>query len=281
MFSVVIPAYNESTVIERCLRAMLQDAKPGEFEIVVVPNGCSDDTADRARAFGEMVKVVETPVGSKSGALNLGDEHATGFPRMYIDADIVVTTEALRDIAGMLGDDSPVLVAAPRAIIAFEDRPWQVRSFCKVWTSLPYFTEGMIGSGFYAFSRKGRERFDRFPEIIADDGFARLQAAPHERRTSSRSSFTISPPTTLRAIANVMVRVRAGNYELREKFPALFDNETTSASRSLQIIATQPGLWFHAPIYLGVMLYSKLLAHRKLQRKQQSMWERDETARQI
>lgn len=281
MFSIVIPAYNEASVIERCLRAMLEDYEPGEFEIIVVPNGCSDDTADKARAFGDPVKVVETAVGSKIGALNLGDEHASGYPRMYIDADIVVSTDALRDIASMLGDDSAILVAAPRAVVAFDDRPLLVRSFCKVWTSLPYFTEGMIGSGFYAFSKKGRERFDAFPDIIADDGFARLVAAPHERRTSPRSSFTISPPRRLRDIANVMVRVRAGNYELRDKFPEMFDNETTSSGRSLQIIVGNPRLWLHAPVYLGVMFYSKLRAHQKLKMRREKLWERDESARQV
>ena len=280
MFSIVIPAYNEANVIERCLEAMLADYRPGEFEIIVVPNGCTDDTAERARKFGDPVKVVETPVGSKIGALNLGDEHATGYPRMYIDADIVVSTAALRDVAAMLGDDSPILVAAPRAVVTFDDRPLLVRSFLKVWTSLPYFTEGLIGAGFYAFSKKGRERFDKFPDIIADDGFARLVTAPHERRTSESSSFRIHPPFSLRAIANVMVRVRAGTYELHQKFPEMLANETTSAGRSLRIIATTPSLWPHAPIYLGVMLYSKLRAHRKLRLRREKLWERDESARQ-
>ena len=70
MTSIVIPAYNEGSVIERCLEALLADAGPDEFEIVVVCNGCKDDTAARARAFGAKanVKVVETPVGSKIGA---------------------------------------------------------------------------------------------------------------------------------------------------------------------------------------------------------------------
>lgn len=280
MFSVVIPAYNESAVIERCLRAMLQDYRPGEFEIIVVPNGCKDDTAERARAFGEPVKVVETPVGSKIGALNLGDRHATGFPRMYVDADIVVSTAALREVAELLADDSPILVGAPRAIVAYDEHPALVRSFVKVWTSLPYFTEGLIGAGFYAFSRRGRERFGEFPDIIADDGFARLVAAPHERGTTKVHTFTITPPSSLRAIANVMTRVRAGAYELREKFPEMFRNETTDAGRSLRIIASRPDLWVHAPIYLGVMFYSKLRAHQKLRARQEKVWERDETSRQ-
>ena len=60
---------------------MTENAEPGEMEIIVVCNGCKDDTADVARAFGDPVKVVETEIPSKIKALNLGDEAATCFPR--------------------------------------------------------------------------------------------------------------------------------------------------------------------------------------------------------
>lgn len=279
MFSVIIPAYNEGNVIERCLDAMLEDYREGELEIIVVPNGCKDDTADKARRYGPPVKVVETPVGNKIGALNLGDEHASGYPRMYVDADIVVTTAALRDVAQMLGDDSPILLAAPKAVVAYEDRPLLIRSFMKVWTSLPYFTEGIIGAGFFAFSKQGRARFDEFPDVIADDGFARLVAAPHERATSDKHTFTIHPPRSIRALSSIMVRVRAGMLQLIERFPEMQKNETTSPKRSLKIIATTPELWPHAPVYLGVMAYSRVMARKKLEANLEKTWERDETSR--
>ncbi|HEX4337008.1 MAG TPA: glycosyltransferase family 2 protein [Polyangiaceae bacterium] len=280
MFSIVIPAYNEAAVIERCLRTMLDGARPDELEIIVVANGCKDDTAERARAFGGPVRVIETPVGSKIGALNLGDSAARHFPRMYIDADIQVTIDALRQVAALLGDDSPIVVAAPQAMFSYEGRPLLVRSFYKVWTSLPFFTENLIGAGFYAFSRKGRERFESFPDIIGDDAFARLIARPEERLALKHATFTISPPRNLRAVAKIQTRARAGNYELRAKFPELMENETTSAQRSLKIIASRLDLWMHAPVYLGVMGYAKLRAHLKLKRGQEKIWERDNTGRE-
>ncbi|MGH8479884.1 MAG: glycosyltransferase [Gammaproteobacteria bacterium] len=279
MISVVVPAYNEGMVIERCLRAMLEEARPGELEIVVVCNGCKDDTAARVRKFGPMVTVIETPEGGKIHALNLGDEAATSFPRFYVDADIELSTAALRDVVALLGDDSPILAAAPKAVVDYRDRSLLVRSFYEVWTRLPYFDEGMIGAGVYAFSRRGRARFDKFPDIIADDAYARLVVAPHERRCSSGSTFTITPPTTLRGIVQIKTRVLAGNYELRRKFPELVANETTDAARSLRVIAITPRLWPHAPIYLGVMAVAKLLAHRKLEQRREREWNRDETSR--
>ncbi|MFO0633233.1 MAG: glycosyltransferase [Nannocystaceae bacterium] len=277
--AIVIPAYNEGEVIERCLSAILADAKPGEFEIVVVCNGCKDDTAARARKFEPRVKVVETPVGSKIGALNLGDEHVAGFPRFYVDADVQLDARAIREVAALLGDDSPIVVAAPQAIVAFEDRSPLVRSFYKVWTSLPYFRENMIGSGVYAFSRRGRERFDRFPDVIADDEFARLIAAPHERRATPKATFTIHPPRTISGVLLINTRARAGQYELRQKFPELQAHGNTSAGRTLEILARTPRLWPHAPIYLGVMFLAKLRAQEKLRKRMEKVWERDTTSR--
>jgi glycosyltransferase involved in cell wall biosynthesis len=81
MPSVIIPACNEASVIGRCVDALLQGA-PG-IEVVVVCNGCTDDTALVAREQGVgNVTVVETPVGSKIAALNLGDGIATKFPAL-------------------------------------------------------------------------------------------------------------------------------------------------------------------------------------------------------
>lgn len=38
---------------------------------------------------------------------------------------------------------------------------------------LPTVEDALIGSGVYAMTGAGRARFDRFPEVIADDLFAR------------------------------------------------------------------------------------------------------------
>ena len=54
------------------------------MQVVVVCNGCSDDTADRARALG--AEVLELADAGKHLALNAGDAVARGFPRVYLDA---------------------------------------------------------------------------------------------------------------------------------------------------------------------------------------------------
>lgn len=280
MPSIVIPAYNEGRTITRCLETLLAGAEPGEFEIAVVANGCNDDTADRSRAFSDRgVVVVETDIGNKTNALNLGDDAVEGFPRIYLDADILVSAETLRALAASLSQTSGWVVAAPHAVIDFHTRPLPIRAFYHVWTQLPYFTAGIIGAGIYAFSEQGRKRFDRFPDIIADDEFARLQAAPHERGNPTEGHFTITPPTRLASLVDIMTRGRAGMLELQERFPALQRNKPTDSVGSLRVILRTPQLWLAAPVYLSVMAVAQHRAKKKLSRRLHKVWERDESAR--
>ena len=46
--TVIIPAHNEARVIRRLLDQIVADATPGELDVIVVANGCTDDTADVA-----------------------------------------------------------------------------------------------------------------------------------------------------------------------------------------------------------------------------------------
>ena len=95
--SIVIPAHNEEAVIARTLSTLLTDAKDGEFEVVVVCNGCSDATHQISEGFahrGVRTLSIETP--SKIAALNVGDAAATVMPRVYLDADVQVTTDSVR-----------------------------------------------------------------------------------------------------------------------------------------------------------------------------------------
>jgi hypothetical protein len=276
VIAVVIPAHDEGRVIERCLARLLDGAEPGELEVVVVCNGCADDTAERARRFGPPVTVVETPIASKVAALNLGDEVVAGFPRFYVDADVELDIAAVRDVAAMLAPGSGVAVAAPRAVVAHRDRRWGVRSFYEVWTRMPYFTDDMVGSGVYAFSEEGRAGFGAFPDVIADDEVARRAVPASARRSSPRSTFTIHPPRTLRGVVAIMTRARAGNVELAGALGS--GDAGTGAARTLGRIAATPATWVHAPVYLAVMALAERRARRRAG-EGNARWERDLTSR--
>ena len=95
MPSIIIPAHNEEKVIARCLRELTADSALEGAEIFVVCNGCSDKTAEIASQFAG-VRAVSIDTASKIAALNEGDRLATQFPRVYLDADVLVSGESLK-----------------------------------------------------------------------------------------------------------------------------------------------------------------------------------------
>jgi glycosyltransferase involved in cell wall biosynthesis len=101
MTAIIIPAHNEAAVTGQTLQGLLRQVGEGD-EMIVVCNGCSDDIAGVARHFDPRVTALETDVPSKTNALNLGDRRARSFPRVYLDADVVLGEGALAEIVRVL-----------------------------------------------------------------------------------------------------------------------------------------------------------------------------------
>jgi glycosyltransferase involved in cell wall biosynthesis len=280
MTSIIIPAHNEAAVIRRSLASLLDGALPGEFDILVVCNGCTDDTAEIAASFGGDVRVVETPRPSKSHALNLGDRLARGFPRIYVDADVVISAESVRTISDAL--QSPgIEAAAPKAITDTAGSGWLVRRFYQVWTTTPYFKEGMIGCGVYALNALGRRRFDAFPEIIADDGFVRALFSDGTRKQVDAATVTVYAPKTAAGLIRAKTRTRLGRYELADKLPGLLTAESSSKHYRTAIVSqlARPESWPAIPVYLLVNLIARYRARRQLAHLSRYRWERDASTR--
>ncbi len=277
MISVVIPARNESPVIARTLRAMTTGALPGEIEVVVVCNGCTDDTAAVARAFGPPVRVIETEVGSKTNALNLGDQAASCFPRIYADADVVVTIGTIRALASRL-ERGDVLAVAPRAKINLDNCSWCVRLYYEIRSRLPSAREGIGGSGVYAVSEAGRGRFGEFPDVVADDGYVRVQFASCERDTLSAAQSVVYAPRTIKDLILIRTRAYYGSYELARRYPNLWLNRGQTNHMTLLSLATSPSLWLSLIVYFSVNIIARDAARTRF-KNADFLWERDNTSR--
>ncbi len=98
--AVLIPAYNEETVIVRTVRSVLNsDYK--NLHVIVIDDGSLDNTFDVAReayaaeiAAGR-VQVLTHPNGGKASALNFALERITEEIYVGIDADTVIATDAI------------------------------------------------------------------------------------------------------------------------------------------------------------------------------------------
>lgn len=275
--SVIIPAHNEATVIERCLDRLTQGSGPGEIEIIVACNGCTDDTAARARAFDPSIIVLEIEEASKIAALNRGDQAASHFPRLYVDADVSVSIGAIRKTANLLSD-SPIMTAAPRIEWVLSQCSLPVRAFYSVWRHQPYFDGGQVGAGFYGLSEMGHCRIGKFPQLTADDEFVRRSFRREERQTIENATFKVTPPQRLRDLIRIKTRSRRGTWELLERFPELA-TERNSRLEFARRVFLRPQLWPAAVIYAYVCITTSLHARRTLRLAQPPAWERDLSSR--
>jgi colanic acid/amylovoran biosynthesis glycosyltransferase len=271
--SVVVPAHNEEAVIGRCLSSLLEEAPPGELQVLVVCNGCQDRTAEVARQSAPGAEVVEIPAASKVAALNTGDELASDFPRFYVDADVELRYPALRSVAQAL-DEEGVLCAAPKPWFDLKARPWAVRAFYAILQGVPYFSQDMVGTGVYALSEEGRRRFGAFPELIADDQFVQQLFERGERRSVSGAHFVVHPPANLRGVLAMRARAYRGNQELARSGLARAD-PPPSGLKSVLRRALVPAEAPAVAVYAGVNMIAKGRAYRR----PSATWERDESAR--
>src|SRR5689334_12895088 len=153
--TVIIPAHNEAQVVGRLLDGLLADAAPKEFEVLVVSNGSTDATAEVAARPG--VTVIEIAEASKYRALLAGDSAATGFPRLYIDADVELDTAGLRALVAAL-DEPGVLAVAPQRVMSVDKSAWAVRAYYRAWARLPAVREGLYGRGVLGVNAAGFAR---------------------------------------------------------------------------------------------------------------------------
>lgn len=211
MVSVVIAAHNEEAVIRDCLDAVLAGEQPPT--VIVSANGCTDRTVAVSERPG--VVVIDRTQPGKAAALNAGDRVAVGFPRIYLDADIIVPRGAVAALAAAVQNQDGVLVAVPRRRIDVDDSSWPVRAYFAINERLPAFRAGLFGRGMITLSHAGRARFDAFPDLIADDLFLDSLFEPHERSVVAAAEVVVRAPRTTRDLLNRLARVRRGNAQLR------------------------------------------------------------------
>ena len=279
--SIIMPAHNEASVIRRSLETLLDGAAADELELIVVCNGCRDDTALIARSLGPSITVIETDVPSKANALNLGDAAAKSYPRIYMDADVIMSIASVRALSAPLMAGT-VLAAAPAVNTVFKaDADWSVRAYYKFWMALPFIKEGMMAAGVYALSEAGRRKFDRFPDIISDDGFVRLHFAPDERIEVAEAVSTVVAPSRWADLIRIKSRSRLGTYQLQDRFAGLYADEkrTKRYGSALASILRTPSLYICAIPFLAISVISRARAQKQHRSATPYQWERDQSSR--
>ncbi len=271
--SVILPASNEAALIGGCLEALLASDGPADrpVEVIVVANGCRDDTAEIARGYaaqmaaqGWRLEVIERQAGGKPGALNAGDAAASGAVRVYLDADVTVTPGLLNQLVSALDVDAPryasgqVEIAAEGAIS---------RAYARIWRRVPFMRDVVPGCGLFAVNAAGRARWDTFPEIISDDIYVRLQFRPGERQ-GVPAPYRWPIAEGWRNLVKVRRRQNAGVDEIAARYPALTRND----DKPRFPLPEKLGLALRDP--LGFVVYAGVALAVKLTPRTRQDWSR-------
>lgn len=270
-----------------------------DLDIIVVANGCTDDTAAIAAAYGYPVRVVEIGVASKQEALKAGDEAAKGFPRVYLDADVELDAAGLSSLARAL-DTPGVLAAVPERDLDLARSPWPVRWYYDIWSRLPAVRHGLFGRGAIAVSEAGHERIAALPPLLADDLAFSLAFGRGERLVVPEARVLIHAPRVLADLIRRRVRVVTGVNQIERSArgpgaPARASgaparapgapargpgaSERTSIADLLTIFASNPALAPKLAVFLAVTAVARRNCATAARKSDYISWPRDESSR--
>ncbi len=220
--SIIVPAYNEATVIENCVRS-IQLTRYDRYEVILVDDGSTDNTAElmAGLAAGDhRIKVLTQANAGKGAALNLGIRNATGEVLMFVDADGIFSRYTVEKMlqgfedgrtGAVCGDDRPVnLNRAQTRMLAFISHigTGMVRRALTMIGCLP-IVSGNIG----AFPRKVVEEIGPFREDTVGEDLEltwRVHKAGYRVVFAPRALVYAESPSTIGALWRQRVRWARG-----------------------------------------------------------------------
>ncbi len=117
LVSVVIPTYNRSEFIIRCIDAVLA-SEYEKFEVIIVDNHSTDNTCDRiSERYGNKVKLIQNKKNMMAaGARNAGIDNSIGEYVLFMDDDNLIDKRAIAHMAKDLTDDKKIGVVTALCI---------------------------------------------------------------------------------------------------------------------------------------------------------------------
>ena len=278
MTTIVIPAHNENLVIGRLLKQLAPTGPVPGLEIIVVANGCTDNTAEIARSFGQSVRVICLPTASKHFAMLAGDRAATSFPRIYVDADVELRLADVLVLEAELRKPG-VLAAAPTRVLPLDDCPRLVRCYYDIWSRLPQVREGLFARGAVAVNEAGHRRLASLPPLMADDLAASLSFSPAERRIAADAQVIYHPPLRFADLLRRRIRAVTGTTQIERSGQAPPSTERTRPADLMAVLRDQPAAAPRLAVFAAVTIIARLAARRAIARGDYTTWLRDESSR--
>ena len=120
--SIIIPVYNDSERLSKCLEAIHQQEFSGSYEVIVVDNGSEDfsHVERMVHSYPGMVCLQELKTGSYA-ARNLGIRESKGDVLAFTDSDCIPFSGWLHQGKSFLESNTDVALLAGKVEVFFHD----------------------------------------------------------------------------------------------------------------------------------------------------------------
>lgn len=222
--SIIIPAHNEQLLITKTLNFILKDGVVTECNIIVVANGCHDNTVNNVNAFIHeqasalqskqiIIEVLDVEKASKTNAINIGLSHAPAGVKVLLDADINISGQHLLNLVNCLSEK--VLAVSPKLNYDTSQSSRLVKWYYAIAAASLYNQAHRI-SNVIALTEVAQQKMGNLPNVIADDEYIRRRFHHSEYQVIKTACFTFKCPKDIFNLLNVLTRVERGNLQLRK-----------------------------------------------------------------
>lgn len=145
-FSIIVPVYNSSQYLNRCIDSILSQTY-NDFELILVDDGSIDESGNICDVYAQKdkrIRVFHQPNGGVSSARNKGIKEANGEYAIFVDSDDYILKDKL-ETAKIYCKNYPDLITG-LYLVADSDKYKQhsisikdyeyIKNVCVVWTSI-------------------------------------------------------------------------------------------------------------------------------------------------
>jgi glycosyltransferase involved in cell wall biosynthesis len=232
-FSVVIPTYNRAHTLGLAVRSVLSQSL-GDFEVIVVDDGSTDDTLDAVRSLEDpRIRLVAQQHRGVSAARNAGVREAAGDYVTFLDSDDEALPRWLEFLDSARDSDRPIircglLVVGPDDLLREILLPGSPNDFVR-WVNT-------FRAGTYALRRDLLVRLGPYPESLGFGEHTELAMRLAERGLQTSASVATLQRPLIRArrhggdVRYGSARIAMAEYALREHGALLRSHPRTRAT---------------------------------------------------
>ena len=107
LFSIIIPVYNVQNYLSACVKSVVEQPGPRDWECILVDDGSTDQSGAMCDALAAELpglKVIHRENGGLAAARNTGLKAATGDWLLFLDSDDTYTPDAFAVLRAALDE---------------------------------------------------------------------------------------------------------------------------------------------------------------------------------